>query len=302
MFDPHLVRASHGHVHQVDVITDLLHGNYESVTTVGEVFPNTLVGLGVADRLDGEIVSVDAVTWRIPATGIPELTQPELGLPFAMSASGGTPITLQLAPGTTLEELAKLIEQVIHDAHDSEHPVVAIRIDGDFTDVLLRSEHRQRPPFAHLDQVLRNEVQFPFDTWQGTLVGFSYPKSESTDSDGVTIPGLHLHAISRDRTSGGHVHHVTVAHAAASIWLDDAEVAIPRTRLSHALKLLAQVKDHGAPMQREQATLLLQNLGSPRASAVDFAQAIALHDAYLHDPYLDKSGQASGLERTNMGT
>ena len=289
MFDPHLVRASHGHIHQVDVITDLLHGHYDSVTTVGEVFSNTLLGLGVADRLDGEIVSVDGVTWRIPATGKPELAASELGLPFAVSAAGGTPFNMELPKGATFARIASLIEDVLLQAHDSRHPIAALRIDGDFTDVLLRSEHRQEPPFAHLDQVLRNEVQFPFESWRGTLVGFSYPQTADPASDGVTIAGLHLHAISRDRASGGHVHHATVAQATASIWLDDSQVDIPRTRLRHAIDLLAQVSKHGAPSQSRRAAELLQHLNSPNASASDFVQAIALHDAYLNDPYLEKN-------------
>lgn len=292
MFDPHIIRASHGHVHQVDVLTDLLHGHYDSVTTVGEVFPNSVVGLGVAQYLDGEIVSINGETWRIPASGVPEIAGPTLGLPFAVSASGGTPLTFELAPGATYADIAQFIEQVIDESmggtSDSRHMIAAIRIDGQFTDVLLRSEHRQQPPFVHLDQALREEVQFPFEAWQGTLVGFAYPQADEFGGDGVIIPGLHLHAISQDRSSGGHVHHVTIAQATASIWLDDCVIDIPRSRVSHALDLLHQVRDHGAPKQRDQAAALLGHLSSPQATASDFAQAIALHDAFLHDPYLDK--------------
>lgn len=288
MFDPHIVRASHGHVHQVDVLTDLLHGHYDSVTTVGEVFPNTLLGLGVADCLDGEIVSVDGETWRIPASGVPEIAAFDVGLPFAVSASGGTPIASELSQGATHSDISTFINRVVYEESDAGHAIAAIRIDGTFTDVLLRSEHRQVPPFVHLDQALREEVRFSFQTWHGTVVGFAYPLTDDFGGDGVVIPGLHLHAISQDRNSGGHVHDLTVDQAEIRIWLDDCVVDIPRSRVRHALALLHQVRDHGAPKQRDQAVALLEHLNTSHATASDFAQAIALHDAYLHDPYLDK--------------
>ena len=285
MFDPHLVTAAHGHVHQIDVVTDLLHGNYDSITTVGDVFSNTVLGLGVADRLDGEIVSVDGQTWRIPASGVPVIAEPDLGMPFAISAEGGTSIHIELAPGTTQDQIATIVEQEIHRQHDNLHPIAAVRLDGTFTDVLLRTEHRQDPPFQHLDNVLRREVQFSFDTWQGTFVGFSFPQ---TNNDQIAIPGLHLHAISRDRTSGGHSHRATTDIAQLRIWLDDVDIAVPQSRVTHALDVLRKVAEHGGPQQRQQAVNLMELLQSANSTADDFAQAIALHDAYLHDPYLEK--------------
>jgi len=286
MFDPHLVTAAHGHVHQLDVVTDLLHGNYDSITTVGDVFSNAVLGLGVADRLDGEIVSVDGQTWRIPASGVPVIAEPDLGMPFAISAEGGTSINIELAPGTTQDQIATIVEQEIHRQHDNLHPIAAVRLDGTFTHVLFRSEHKQDPPFEHLDQVLRHEVLFPFDKWQGTLVGFSFPQANNDQS---TIPGLHLHAISQDRTSGGHSHRATSDNARLQIWLDDVDVVIPQSRITHALDVLRKVAEHGGPQQRQQAVNLIGHLQSTNANAQDFAEAIALHDAYLHDPYLEKT-------------
>ena len=285
MLDPHLVRASHGHVHQTDAVTDLLHGNYESVTTVAEVFPNSLLGLGVADRLDGEIVSVDGETWRVPASGIPEIAHNNLGMPFAISAEGGAPVPVAVELGATVDDISHLIESIVAELNDGKHTIVAVRIDGTFSKVLLRSEHKQEPPFEHLDEVLRHETQFPFESWTGTLVGFSFPQ---VNDQGITIPGLHLHAISADRTSGGHCHSAIVSATTMNIWLDDSDIAIPQTRISHAMKLLEIVRKNGGPEQIERARLLLDHLNSEHASAADFAEAIALHDAYLNDPYLEK--------------
>ncbi|MDI1289491.1 MAG: acetolactate decarboxylase, partial [bacterium] len=70
-----------------------------------------------------------------------------------------------------------------------------------------------------LSDVLEHEVRFPFDSWAGTLVGFRFADVR----DGVSIPGLHLHAISQDRRSGGHCHHATVRAAMLTAWLDDVD-------------------------------------------------------------------------------
>jgi acetolactate decarboxylase len=290
MLDPHLLQASHGHIHQIDVVTDLIHGNYEPVTTVAHAFAQSHIGLGVADRLDGEIISIDGDTWRIPATGIPVPAEPDLGLPFAISAVGGVPIRQDLDPGMSETDIATFLAEFITIADDGIHRIAAVRIDGNFTDVLLRSEHKQEPPFRHLDEALREEVLFPFDSWSGTLAGFAYPQQSQTgEIPGEVIPGLHLHAISSDRASGGHLHHATITQAVIRVWLDDADISIPQSRISHALSLLEHVIEWGSPSQQSQAQQLVELLGSSQSTPADFTSAIALHDAYLHDPYLDKS-------------
>jgi alpha-acetolactate decarboxylase len=289
MLDPDLIRASHGHVHQLDVITDLIHGNYESITTVSEAFAHSHTGLGVADRLDGEIISIDGVTWRIPATGIPVIAGPDLGLPFAISAAGGTPLKQDLVAGMSESDIAIFIADLVKSTNDGRHSIAAVRVEGVFENVLLRSEHRQKPPFRHLDEVLRDEVQFPFDSWSGTLAGFMFPRNDVTsDESSEVIPGLHLHGISRDYTSGGHLHHATTIRVNIRIWLNDADVSIPHSRVSHAIDLLRHVIEWGTPAQRTQAEQLIAHLQSRQSTSADFTGAIALHDAYLHDPYLEK--------------
>ena len=44
-----------GHIKQVETVHDLFSGRYESVTTVGETFADAVLGIGVAEGVDGEI-------------------------------------------------------------------------------------------------------------------------------------------------------------------------------------------------------------------------------------------------------
>jgi len=90
---------------------------------------------------------------------------------------------------------------------DHEEVVCAIKIEATFTDVVLRTVGHPQYEGETLGDIIDDETRFTFDSWTGTLVGFRYPDATT----GETIPGLHLHAISDDRTSGGHVRNVTLS-------------------------------------------------------------------------------------------
>jgi len=243
MFDAALASAVHraadasspsapGHIRQTEVLSDIFAGHFDAVTTVGEAFAPVLqgqgerngLGLGVAEAADGEVVAFDGEVWRIPEDGRPVLADPGLGLPFAVVAEGGEPVIAQLPAGLGFTEITAHVDALLRrlDKHHN-HLVAAVRIDGLFGDVLLRSEPRQTPPFPTLTTVLEHESSFAFSCWPGTLVGFRFPDV----NDGIVIPGLHLHGVSDDRASGGHCHHATIIAATLRVWVDDVEVRIP---------------------------------------------------------------------------
>ncbi len=223
MLDPALLSAVRGHVQQIETIHDLEIGHFDAVTTVGDAFDGCLLGLGVAEAADGEIIAVDGEVWRVPADGVPRIAPAALGLPFAISASGGASIRVRLETGSTLESIRTTIDEIRLMSGVKDSPVVAIRIDGSFDDVLLRSEPRQSKPYQLLSDVLDHEVRFPFETWTGSLVGFRFGDVR----DEVAIPGLHLHGIAEDRSSGGHCHKATIADAFLTAWIDNVEFVVP---------------------------------------------------------------------------
>lgn len=287
MFDAGLASAAHGHITQVDTVTHLFRAHYEAHTTVAEAFIDFTVGLGVAEACDGEIVACDDTVWRVPADGVPTIAEPGLGLPFAVVAHVGRPVTRQLPPGANLEAVSALIDEVLCGEIDL-NLVAAARLDGVFAQVVLRSEHRQSPPYPPLPDVLSREVRFAFDTWEGTLVGFQFPD----ENDGVVIPGLHLHGISADRTSGGHCHEFIVVHGELTVWLDDVEIRVPHPTITSAVQahqLLDEITRSGAPEQRAQAQVYARDLlTSPHT--IELLEAIELlYDAVIHDPYLTRN-------------
>jgi acetolactate decarboxylase len=65
----------------------------------------------------------------------------------------------------------------------------------------MRSVPRQNPPYPQLVDVVKNQPEFELFDVQGTLAGFRFPDY----TQGVNVPGYHLHFLSENRKSGGHV-------------------------------------------------------------------------------------------------
>jgi len=215
-----------GHIRQIETVHDLFAGRYESVCTVGETFDGAVVGLGVAEAVDGEIVHVNGTTWRIPADGVPRIAEPNLGMPFAVAAYGGTPVTRSAPAGSTLADITAIVDDVLtSEGLHHDYLVAAVSVVGDFSHVLLRSEHAQEPPYQPLGAPgkVAGEVRFDLAPWNGTLAGFRFPDV----ADDVVVPGLHLHGIATDHTSGGHCHEATVSAARITIWVDDVQIDVP---------------------------------------------------------------------------
>ena len=86
-------------------------------------------------------------------------------------------------------------------AAPSNEPVVAVRVDGFFNALLLRSVPRQRPPYPSLADVVTRQTEWTIPDARGSIVGFRFPDY----AQGIDVPGYHLHFISDDRSIGGHL-------------------------------------------------------------------------------------------------
>lgn len=102
--------------------------------------------------------------------------------------------------------------------------VSAVRVDGWFDSISLRSVHAPPRPYPPLAEVTAHQNEWSLGAVEGTVVGFRFPDA----SAGVEVPGYHLHFVSRDRTSGGHVLALQLSRGALGIQgLDDLHVELP---------------------------------------------------------------------------
>jgi acetolactate decarboxylase len=100
-----------------------------------------------------------------------------------------------------------------------------IRIDGVFNTVYARSEYAQDKPYEPLVVVLEtDQTFFDMENVSGTVVGLYCPAYMSE----LNNAGWHLHFISDDRTSGGHVLDLAIEEAVITWdYTDNFEMILP---------------------------------------------------------------------------
>jgi acetolactate decarboxylase len=193
-----LRRDTHAHaLFQTSTIEALLGGAFDGDVTLSEILEHGDLGLGTLNGLDGELIVANGEAWKanpdctlIRAPGSAK-TPYAVVVPF----TSGAPIVLR-AP----VEYASLGPAIGHRLRGSTRPV-AIRIDGDFEQVRVRSVPKQRRPYPTLARALAEQRVSNLLDVSGTMVGFGFPDA----LDGIEMIGWHLHFASEDRTRGGHV-------------------------------------------------------------------------------------------------
>ena len=207
---------------QVSVIDALMVGRYDGVMTIAELLRHGDFGVGTLDHLDGELIILDGAAYQVRGDGKVLAVDPGRSTPFAAV----TPFRPDGdAPCPPVASLAAL------DAHlDAAFPqrnhFAAIRIDGRFPSLTMRSVPRQEPPYRPLDEVAKGQSVWTRTDQVGTLIGIRCPAW----AGGLNVPGYHWHFLSADHQVGGHVLDCRIAaartrHVICRDWeikLDDA--------------------------------------------------------------------------------
>jgi acetolactate decarboxylase len=186
-----------GTLWQYSTLAALLAGSYDGRLSVGELARHGDLGLGTFNRVDGEMIVVDGQVWQVRADGRPAEPAAATLVPFAAVIPFMPDRRIRLPAGLDLAGLAAFLDGQVADRGLAQ----AIRIDGRFPRLKLRSEPAQSPPYRPLAEVLRDQVVLDLSDIEGTMVGFRFPSGLAA----LNVPGWHLHFISSDRRHGGHV-------------------------------------------------------------------------------------------------
>ncbi len=197
-------------LYQVSTIDALLQGVYDGVAPIDDLARHGDFGVGCFDTLDGELIGLDGVWYRVPADGRVRPVAGDVTVPFASATFFEPDITLPLDGPVTFTGCEARLDAAI----PSENLFYAVRIDGTFASVTARSEPAQEKPYRPLADVIEEEeVIFHLENVGGTVVGFRTPVL----AQGVNIPGYHLHFITDDRTAGGHILDFSLRNGTAGI-------------------------------------------------------------------------------------
>ena len=184
-------------LHQVGTFDYLVQPDFTGLQQVDKVTKHTTLGLGTFADLDGELVMVGGVAYRVPITGIPErITGKEL-TPFIQAINFKPTKSGPIPPGTQCSQLIPAINALV----GTDKGIIAVRVRGTFTQLEARSVPKQEQPWPTLATVIGQQTQFNLDGKKAVLVGFR----QGSDFLGVGQPGLHLHGLTSIKNAGGHI-------------------------------------------------------------------------------------------------
>ena len=197
-----------GVVYQYSTINALLEGVYDGEMTCGKLLRHGNFGLGTFNALDGEMVVIDGAVYKIGSDGKARRMGPGEMTPFAMVVSFEPNMIFNIEHDGELT-LESLLEFKVPESN----LIQAIRIDGHFKHLKLRSVPKQKRPYGRLAKIVEGQSVFELRQVRGTLVGFLIPPYFA----GVNMPGYHFHFITEDRSRGGHVLKCRTGHVVMQI-------------------------------------------------------------------------------------
>jgi acetolactate decarboxylase len=190
------LQVSHHTLYQVSTSTALVEGIYRGAVRVGTLREHGDLGLGTFENLDGEMVVVDGHFFQVRGDGsVRECDDDDLS-PFAVITRFAPDVEATLEQCPDLSRLASRFDGL----RSSDNLFYAIRVDGHFDYVHTRAVCKTDNGVP-LVEAAAVQPEFEFHDISGTLVGFWTPEYART----FNVPGYHLHFLSDDRHSGGHL-------------------------------------------------------------------------------------------------
>jgi len=193
------VHSHHGRktIFQNAPINALMAGCYDGTISVKSLKEHGDFGLGTLDALDGEMVVLDGAFYQIKQDGKAYLLGNKTQSPFAVMTFFDRDLEFSPEGEMSFEGLKRFLDGKLR----SQNLFYAIKIEGNFKSLKVRSAAPQKKPYPVLTEAIREQKVFELKDLQGTLVGFRFPSYMG----GVNVPGYHFHFLSKDRIVGGHV-------------------------------------------------------------------------------------------------
>ena len=221
---------------QASTIGALLDGAYDGDVTFAELAEHGDLGLGTLNALDGEMIAIDGHFYRADIDGSIEEIDPAERTPFAALAWfeprsnviwGARSSTRRCCASSTRSPLTGT-------------PPARCASTAEFDHVRARSVPRQLPPYRPLAEVVAEQHVFELRDVAGTMVGFRFPAY----AEGLEVGGYHLHFITAERDSGGHVLDSRLREGVAQVDLaSDLHVELPPGIEVHSPRLDEQTRD-----------------------------------------------------------
>ena len=213
--------VEHHSMFQVSTSGALIEGLYQGAMTVGALRRHGDTGLGTFEDLDGEMILIDGHCYQARGDGSVTEVSDDTLTPFATVVAFSPDETVSLSDIGSFDDLTARLDGL----RTSNNDFFAWRITGHFDELRLRAACRHASGTPLVEAVADQSV-FECHDITATIVGFWSPPF----SQAIAIPGYHLHAVSKDRTSAGHVFDLRAPEVLAEVHrVSDLHVALPET-------------------------------------------------------------------------
>jgi len=214
-------QVSHSTLYQVSTATALVEGIYQGAVRVRTLREHGDLGLGTFENLDGEMMIVDEHFFQARSDGSVKEVDDDVLCPFAVVTRFTPDSTIVLRKCPDLAHLVAQFDELRH----TDNFFFALRVEGHFSYVRTRAMCRTEEGVP-LVQAAAVQPEFEFHDIPGTLVGFWTPEYART----FNVPGYHLHFLSQDHQSGGHLLECAGSELRLQIQREgDYHVALPET-------------------------------------------------------------------------
>lgn len=187
----------------------LVNQIYTGDITPAEMLKKGELGLGTADNLDGELVALDGVVYKIELDGSLIKAPSELAAPYMTMFKFNPSKHIILKEVNSLAELGeKLSAQMA-----SKNSFYAYKITGTFSHLKMASAEKVKNDSVPLMEYLKTRVMYTKENIKGTLVGLYTPEYLGN----ISIPGMHFHFVSSDKKLGGHLEGISFDQVSVEI-------------------------------------------------------------------------------------
>ena len=181
---------------QVSTSAALVEGLYQGAVKVSRLLEHGDFGLGTFIDLEGEMVVLDGVCYRVSSTGAVTVVEGHKLIPYAVVTRFRAEFTKSYGQLNSFEDLFRVCDEL----RKSNNMFYAFRVEGMFSRVKTRVM-KAVAEGTGLKSAASAQQEFLFAEQQGTFVGLWSPDFAGSFS----VPGYHFHFISNDRQNGGHV-------------------------------------------------------------------------------------------------
>ncbi|MBK5968848.1 MULTISPECIES: acetolactate decarboxylase [Thiorhodovibrio] len=204
-----LAQSDRDTLFQISTIDALLAGVYQPLATLDEVLTHGDFGLGTFAGLDGELILIDGDVYQAASDGQVRTMPGDTATPFISLTWFDADEHLEPPSDQDYAAFKTWLEERL----PSRNLTYAVRVEGNFAKVHYRSVPGQKPPYRPLKEVAAEQTYFTRENISGTLIGFWCPSYVK----GLNVPGFHLHFLSNDRESGGHLLDFTLSEGKVTL-------------------------------------------------------------------------------------